>query len=239
MNTWFQFKQFTIHQEKSAMKVCTDACLFGAWVAKKLEDNKIITENVLDIGCGTGLITLMIAQKSSAQIDSVEIDKDAFEQAKENIHLSNWNERINIHHNSVTNFKSSKKYELIICNPPFYENQLKSDNDERNMAMHATTLSHLELAIAIKNNLAENGFAAILLPCSSVKKMKEMLLTQKLFIDEKLDVAHSPNHPLFRSMLLISGIKKELSEYSVAIKNTDREYSKEFTELLKDYYLNF
>jgi tRNA1Val (adenine37-N6)-methyltransferase len=239
MNTWFQFKQFTIHQEKSAMKVCTDACLFGAWVATKLEDNKIITENILDIGCGTGLLTLMIAQKSSAQIDAIEIDKQAFEQAGENINLSDWKERISIHYDSITKLRSSKKFGLIICNPPFYESQLKSNNDERNKAMHAITLSYVELVIAIKNNLAKNGFAAILLPFSSVKKIEEILLTHQLFIIEKTKVAHSPLHPFFRSMLLISEVEKEQLEYSLCIKNTDKEYSKEFTELLKDYYLNF
>ena len=238
MNTWFQFKQFTIHQKKCAMKVCTDACLFGAWVAKKLEENKIKANNILDIGCGTGLLSLMIAQKSTAQIDAVEIDRDAFEQAEENIRLSMWNERINIHYKSVTNFKSSKKYELIICNPPFYENHLKSNNDQRNQAMHSNTLSYLELAIAVKNNLAENGFAAILLPYFSIKKFEEILLTQQLFINEKLIVCHSPIHSFFRCMLLISESENKFSENLLLIKNIDKEYSKEFIELIKDYYLN-
>lgn len=238
MNTWFQFKQFTIHQEKSAMKVCTDACLFGAWVAKKLEENKINADKILDIGCGTGLLSLMVAQKCEAQIDAVEIEKDAFEQAKGNISLCDWKLRINIHHSSVTNFKSSKKYELIICNPPFYENQLKSNNGARNKAMHATKLSYLELAVAVKNNIAENGFATILLPYTLVKKFENTLLTKQLFIDEICNVAHSPLHPFFRSMLLISCNKRKLKENSFSIKNTNNEYSKEFKELLNDFYLD-
>ena len=239
MNTWFQFKHFTIHQEKSAMKVCTDACLFGAWVAKKIEKNKIKAHNILDIGCGTGLLTLMIAQKSTEQIDSVEIDKNAFEQAEENIGLSTWKHRIKIHNNSITNFKSSSKYELIICNPPFYENQSKSNNDGRNKAMHTTTLSYLELADSLKKNLAENGFAAVLLPYSIVKNFQEILLLKQLFIVEKLNVAHSPLHPFFRIILIISERKSKLSEHSLSIKNTDMEYSTEFIEILKDYYLKF
>ncbi len=237
MNTWFQFKQFTIHQEKCAMKVCTDACLFGAWVAKKLEEKKINADNILDIGCGTGLLTLMIAQKSSAQIDAVEIDRNAFKQAEENILLSPWKKRINIHHNSITNYSAPEKYELIICNPPFYENQLKSDKDERNTAMHATTLAYVELVVSIKTNLTDKGFAAVLLPHFEVKNFEETLLTQQLFIDEKLDVSHSPSHPFFRSGIIISNTKKKLSQCSLSIKNTDNEYSNEFKELLKDYYL--
>ena len=239
MNTWFQFKKFIIHQEKSAMKVCTDACLFGAWVAKKLEENKIKADSILDIGCGTGLLSLMIAQKSPAKIDAVEIDKNAFEQAKENIQLSEWNQRINILHNSIINYNSPKKYDLIICNPPFYEKQLKSNNDIRNKAMHATTLSYLELIIAIKNNLARSGCAAILLPYSSMKKFEEVLLKEKLFIYEKLIFAHSPEHPFFRSMILISEMKKDTSKFSLSIKNSGGEYSKDFKEYLKDYYLLF
>ena len=239
MNTWFQFKQFTIHQEKSAMKVCTDACLFGAWIAKKIEENKIKADNILDIGCGTGLLSLMIAQKSTAQIDAVEIDKDAFEQAVENINLSERKKRINIYHDSVTNFKSSKKYELVISNPPFYESHLKSNNDKRNKAMHATTLSFIELVNAIKNNLTDNGLCAVLLPCYSVKEFEKILLPQQLFIIEKTKVAHSPIHSFFRSILLISVVEKEMLEYVLSIRNIDKEYSKEFTELLKDYYLNF
>ena len=153
MNTWFQFKQFTIHQEKTAMKVCTDACLFGAWVANKIELNEINADNILDIGCGTGLLSLMLAQKTKAQIDAVEIDKNAFEQAKENINLTEWKEQINIHHGSIIDFKSNKKYDLIICNPPFYENQLKSVDSARNKAMHATTLSYKDLIFVLKNKI--------------------------------------------------------------------------------------
>ena len=239
MNTWFQFKQFTIHQEKTAMKVCTDACLFGAWVANKIELKEINADNILDIGCGTGLLSLMLAQKTKAQIDAVEIDKNAFEQAKENINLTEWKEQINIHHNSIIDFKTAKKYGLIICNPPFYENQLKSIDAARNRAMHATTLSYEDLIIALKNNLAQSGSAAVLLPYYAIKEFEETLSKNQLFIYEKCNVAHSPKHPFFRKMVIFSGVKKESSEHSISIKNNNNFYSEEFIELLKDYYLNF
>ena len=239
MNTWFQFKQFTIHQENTAMKVCTDACLFGAWVANKIELKEINADNILDIGCGTGLLSLMLAQKTKAQIDAVEIDKNAFEQAKENINLTEWKEQINIHHGSIIDFKSPKKYGLIICNPPFYENQLKSIDAARNRAMHATTLSYEDLIIALKNNLAQEGSAAVLLPYYAIKEFEETLSKNQLFIYEKCNVSHSPRHPFFRKMVIFSGVKKESSEYSISIKNNNNFYSEEFIELLKDYYLNF
>ena len=239
MNTWFQFKQFTIHQENTAMKVCTDACLFGAWVSNKIELNEINADNILDIGCGTGLLSLMLAQKTQAQIDAVEIDKNAFIQAKENINLTEWKEQINIHHGSIIDFKSPKKYGLIICNPPFYENQLKSVNAARNKAMHATTLSYEDLIFVLKNNLSQGGSAAVLLPYYAVNKFEETLSNHQLFIYEKCNVAHSPKHPFFRKMVIFSGVKKDSLEYSISIKNNNNFYSEEFIQLLKDYYLNF
>ena len=239
MNTWFQFKQFTVHQEKTAMKVCTDACLFGAWVANKIELKEINADNILDIGCGTGLLSLMLAQKTKAQIDAVEIDKNAFEQAKENINLTEWKEQINIHHGSIIDFKSTKKYDLIICNPPFYENQLKSVDAARNTAMHATTLSYKDLIISVKNNLAQGGSVAVLLPYYAIIEFEEALLNHQLFIYEKCNVSHSPKHPYFRNMVIFSQVKKVSSEDSILIKNINNFYSEEFIELLKDYYLNF
>ena len=220
------------------MKVCTDACLFGAWVAKKLQGNKIKADDILDIGCGTGLLSLMIAQKSTGQIDAVEIDKNAFEQANENFDLSAWCERIHNHHCSVTDFQSLKKFDLIISNPPFYENQLKSENYDRNRAMHTTSLSYLELSIAIKKNLTTNGHAAVLLPYFSIQKFEEVLISQRLFVVEKLNAAHSPTHKFFRSMLLISNIENQPTQHSISIKDTDGGYSTEFKQLLKDYYLD-
>ena len=239
MNTWFQFKQFTIHQEKTAMKVCTDACLFGAWVANKINLNEINPDNILDIGCGTGLLSLMLAQKSQAQIDAVEIDKNAYIQAKENFNLTDWKEQINIHYSSIIDFKSPKKYGLIICNPPFYENQLKSVDAARNKAMHTITLAYEDFIIAAKNNLAPGGSVAVLLPYYAIKKFEETLSNHQLFICEKCDVSHSPKHPYFRSMVILSRVKKVSSEYSISIKNNNNFYSEEFIDLLKNYYLNF
>jgi tRNA1Val (adenine37-N6)-methyltransferase len=119
------------------MKVTTDACLFGAWVAKEINNEKILINNYLDIGTGTGLLSLMIAQKnSSVKIDSIEIDKEAAEQALENVNASSWKERINVIHADAKDFAFTKKYDLIVSNPPFYENELKSPDEKKNMAHH-------------------------------------------------------------------------------------------------------
>ena len=237
MNTWFQFKAFIVHQDKCAMKVCTDACLFGAWVADKISSAQISPNRILDIGTGTGLLSLMLAQKSAATIDAVEIDPDAFQQACENIARSPWQNRLHIYHQSVIDFTSPIKYDLIISNPPFYENDLRSEDEGRNKAMHDTALSFQQLAKAIKDQLSEKGNAAVLLPCHRVPACEKALNTEGLYVKEKMNVAHSPKHPFFRSMLIIGFHKTDLQETELMIRNGQHKYDEKFKFLLKDYYL--
>jgi tRNA1Val (adenine37-N6)-methyltransferase len=220
------------------MKVCTDACLFGAWVADKLEKKEFLPKKIFDIGCGTGLLSLMLAQKTEAIIDAIEIDADAFLQATENVADSPFKNRINIFHGPVDQFFAHEKYDFIICNPPFYENQLKSNHDAKNVAMHSTSLSFSELATAIKNNLSDSGTAAVLIPYNSIQILSEKLSTVNLHINQQLDISHSPNHTLFRSILIISSQKKNCIKKEISIKDEKGNYSFPFLMLLKDYYLN-
>lgn len=219
------------------MKVCTDACLFGAWVANKFE-NELSPNSILDIGCGTGLLSLMLAQKTNAPIEAVEIDEMAYKQAKNNVELSPWQQKITVHHTSIDNFNPTSQYDLIICNPPFYENQLKSVDDARNLAMHTTHLSLAKLALILKQQLSDIGVSALLLPFSVVKNMEEHLKKESLFIIQKTDISHSPSHSFFRSFLLVSHKKNTYTEDSISIKNSNNLYSNEFVKLLKDYYLH-
>ncbi len=238
MNTFFQFKNFTIHQDKCAMKVCTDACLFGAYVANKLEQDKLPIKNILDIGTGTGLLSLMLAQKVNTMIDAVELNEVAHMQAKGNIEVAPF-KNINIHHADILAFSSKVKYDFIICNPPFFENQLKSANKERNAAMHATTLSYIQLTEVIKQNLSENGIAALLLPFYALQDFTKILSAEYLFINDQINVKHNPTKPFFRAMLRISLKKTTINLEEISIKNKDGQYADEFVNLLKDYYLNF
>ena len=161
-NSYFQFKQFTIQQDKCAMKVCTDACVFGAFVAEYLASQKI--NNCLDIGTGTGLLSLMLAQKNDMGMDTVEINTEAYLQAKENIENSIYKNKISIHNQNILEFDNNKKYDFIITNPPFYEGDLMSSQQNKNQAKHNESLTLPKLLQSIIRLLKDNGEFAVLLP---------------------------------------------------------------------------
>ncbi|MFI5152541.1 MAG: tRNA1(Val) (adenine(37)-N6)-methyltransferase, partial [Chitinophagales bacterium] len=128
-NSYFQFKQFRIQQDRCAMKVCTDACILGAWFAEKIPSYS----TVLDIGSGTGLLMLMLAQKNKSEIDGIEVDLNTYKQLKENIDQSPWKDQLRVFPGDIRSFSFSGKYDFIISNPPFYEKDLRSDSSARNL----------------------------------------------------------------------------------------------------------
>ena len=208
MNSFFQFKQFTVHQDKCAMKVCTDACLLGAWVANKLMRENTEAKKILDIGAGTGLLSLMIAQKTNLKTDAVELNADAYLQAKRNIENSLFSSKIQIYNENIKTFLENIQYDYIICNPPFFENQLKSNSNAKNIAMHNTELSFDELIASIKKYLSKNGTAFLLLPFYEVNNFKDKLSVQRLFVTEELNVKHTSSSNFFRTMISICLNKK-------------------------------
>ena len=233
---YFQFKQFKIEQDKCAMKVCTDACLFGALAANFGTVTKNIT--VLDIGTGTGLLSLMYAQKNdSAKIDAVEIDEDAFEQAKENVACSGW-ENITVHHQSVQEFSKARNacYDFVLSNPPFFENDLKSENEQRNTALHSSDLTLKELMETANKLLSENGTFCVLLPFSRMEYFIGQAEKTHLFLRKKILVRQTPEHDFFRSILFFTREFSDCETEEITIKKGDT-YSLKFSELLRDYYL--
>jgi tRNA1Val (adenine37-N6)-methyltransferase len=237
MNSWFQFKQFIIHQDKCAMKVCTDACILGAWVAQKIKEKRITAKNVLDIGCGTGLLSLMIAQNTAGKIDAVEIVAEAFEQAKENAAAANRSEQVEIFKTAVQDFNPHKKYDLIVCNPPFYEDDLKSPEPDKNTAMHSHALLLKDFPAIIKNFLQSAGNAFVLLPYSRYDYFTEITKEQGLYINEILIIGHNKQKPPNRVVLTISNISQKFSEQSLFIRDDQNQYTPEFNALLADFYL--
>lgn len=218
------------------MKVCTDACIFGALVAEYVQAG--ITGNILDIGCGTGLLSLMLAQKTTALIDAVEIHEEAAMQAKENIDASPWADRITIHRADIREFMPGEKYGLIISNPPFYESDLRSPDMHKNTAKHDTALKLDELLKCISMHMAFTGMAAILLPYHRTASFEEMASNNKLFVQKKVLIRHTNEHDFFRSVLFLSTIKTGITEIeTITIYESNGQYTEAFAKLLKDYYL--
>lgn len=240
-NSWFQFKQFIIYQDRCAMKVTTDACLFGAWVAERVRSSESGVRNILDIGTGTALLSLMLAQQCNAAMDAIEIDKDAFEQAGENIAASLWTDRIKNFQGDAREFNFPIQYDIIISNPPFYEKELMSDDAKKNLALHNEGLLLDELLLIIKKNLKPDGLFCLLLPYKRNAEIKKLVLKHEFDILQMAFVRQSVNHDYFRIMLtgkLKTGEPAETMIDEISIWDDKQQYTKEFIDLLKDYYLH-
>lgn len=237
-NNYFRFKQFTIHQQRSAMKVTTDSCLFGAWLASELSKHSFpVSARLLDIGAGTGLLSLMVSQKNKVQIDAVEIDEEAAYQAAENIQSSPWSECIEVHHQNILHFPLQKNYDIIISNPPFYENELASEHAQKNLAHHSAALSLAQVADSIAKGLKNEGVFFLLLPYKRLQESEQVLQEKGLFIQQRIIVCQSTRHSPFRIMLKGSKAADACNETELSICNDQQQYTEAFTALLKDYYL--
>lgn len=237
-NSYFQFKQFTVYHDRSSLKVSTDSCLFGAWVAIKISGSPLAIGRVLDIGAGTGLLMLMLAQRFAGNIDGIEIDKDSYEQATENIRASPWYNRLHLFHHDVKLFEMPHQYDLIISNPPFFEGDLKSGVLKNNLARHDEGLTLNDLLEVVDRNLTAKGRLAVLLPYHRMDYFEELAAGYRLFVSDKLVAQQTTNHPWFRSLLLLQRGDKEMTRTEhIAIRENGDTYSNRFTELLKDYYL--
>jgi tRNA1Val (adenine37-N6)-methyltransferase len=228
-NTYFRFRQFTVYQEKTAMKVCTDACLFGAWITSEIKNERIA--RALDIGAGTGLLSLMAAQESDAHIDAVEIDDNAFLQAVENFAASPWKDRLSIHHCAIQEYDPGYRFDLVISNPPFYEQSLRSPDSKKNLARHSTRLDAAELFTSVKRLVAPGGRVAVLIPYSRIDAIEKIIKESGLYIEKKVAVRQTEKHYPFRCMYLLRDVFSGFTERKITVKD------EEFNTLLKSYYL--
>ena len=227
------------------MKVTTDACLFGAWVANEVESDpdsyREKTESVLDIGTGTGILSLMFAQKHpETNILAVEIDKDAELQAKENVDASPWKDCITVLEGDVKNYSFPERFDLIISNPPFYERELRSETERKNIAYHSDNLTLQELLHTIKTGLSTDGNFFLLLPYKRNDEIKRIFKDHQMHISKILLVRQSVKHDYFR--ILIKGSlnagQQETEFDEMSIWDEKQQYTNEFVQLLKDYYLH-
>lgn len=216
------------------MKVTTDSCLFGAIIAHHQHEN---TPSILDIGTGTGLLSCMIAQKYPlAAITAIDISSEALLDAESNV-TSNQFHNIKVINCALQDYKTNEKYHLVICNPPFYENQLKASNALKNVAHHDSGLSLPELFANVNLLLENNGSFWILLPFYRHQESIDIAATFNLFPSKIYYAKQTPKHSFFRSIIKFKKIKESAETEEIMIKDEHNEYSKKFAAFLQPYYL--
>ena len=233
-NSYFQFKQFRIEQGSCAMKVTTDACAFGAWVASEYPRAK----SILDVGAGTGLLSLMLAQTGAEAVDAIEIETNCFHQLKDNCMQSVFSEKVTAIHADFLEFETEKRYDLILSNPPFHENQLKSDSKSINLARHSDAMPLLAFFQKSKSLLHEEGELFVLVPFYRKNETIELAQQMGLHAIQLIDLQHDATHAPFRSLLRFSQKRKSRSEEKLCIYERENQYSQRFKSLIEPYYLH-
>lgn len=232
----FHFKEFSIQQDQCAMKVGTDGVLLGAWV--KVADD---TESILDIGTGTGLIALQMAQRSGAEmIDALEIENKAFEQAVENFENSPWADRLYCYHASLQEFKEEidEPYDLIVSNPPYFNDTFKELDQERALARHTHKLSYKELLSATNKLISPLGSCAFIIPFKEEADFLLLASSEKLFPARITRVRGNAQSDIKRSLLQFSRQPNKVIPNELIIETSRHVYTDEYIALVKDFYLN-
>jgi tRNA1Val (adenine37-N6)-methyltransferase len=231
----FQFKQFSIQQDRCAMKIGTDGVLLGAWVS--LEKNP---QSILDIGAGTGILSLQLAQRCQAEtLEAIEIDEDAFEQCVGNFENSPWGDRLFCFHASAQEYAAEmeEEYDLIISNPPFYSDEYKSGDNKRNTARFTDTLPFRDLAIFAYQFLSEKGIFALILPRKEEENFIALALEVGLFPKRICRVKGNPTSEVKRSLMEFIFEKFEIIEEELTIEISRHVYTEAYKNLVKDFYL--
>ncbi len=232
----FQFKQFSVNQDKCAMKIGSDGVLLGAWCP--VDNNPF---SVLDIGAGTGVLSLMLAQRSNAQqIDALEIDEDAYEQCVENFENSIWSDRLFCFHAGLDEFidEPEDEYDIIISNPPFYSEDYKTDNSQRDLARFQDALPFEDLIEAADLLLSENGIFAVIIPFKEEEKFIDLCAEVELYPIKITRVKGSHTTPIVRSLLAFKRYELSvLTADELVIEINRHEYTDEYINLTKDFYL--
>lgn len=233
-NNFFQFKQFRIDQQNAAMKVNTDGVLIGAWT--QVNNAK----NILDVGTGTGLIALMMAQRCNAAITGIEIEPKAAEEAKQNVQHSKWNDRITIHPCSFQQFAATTelRFDLIVSNPPFFSNSAKNTNPNLSIARHNDLLPPLEIISGACELLTGQGLLSLILPTTEAFDFITLAQNHNLFLHRITRVKPFPHKEPNRFLMEFGRQKQEVTENEISVYELHKqEYSHEFKNLARDFYL--
>ena len=235
MTNIFKFKQFTVNQNNCAMKVGTDSVLLGAWTSVNHHPF-----SVLDIGAGTGLLSLMLAQRTEASvIEAIEIDENAYEQCVENFENSPWKDRLFCYHASLLEFveEVDDKFDTIICNPPFYQEDFKTNNESRNLARFQDAMPFEHLVYATTQLLSEKGIFSVIIPETEEENFVELAIVSGLFLNRKTTVKGQPHSRPKRVLLEFSLQQKELISDELIIELYRHHYTQDYINLTKDFYL--
>lgn len=232
----FNFKQFTVQQDRCAMKIGTDGVLLGAWCP--IDNNPF---SVLDIGAGTGILSLMLAQRSNAeQIDALEIDEEAYEQCVENFENSPWSDRLFCFHAGLDEFvdEPEEEYDIIISNPPFYSEDYKTDNSQRDLARFQDALPFEDLIEAADLLLSENGIFAVIIPFKEEELFIDLCAEVELFPVKVTRVKGSHTTTIVRSLLAFKRYELSvLTADELVIEISRHEYTDDYINLTKDFYM--
>ena len=231
----FKFKQFTVNQDRCAMKIGTDGVLLGAWAS--ISD---LPESILDIGAGTGIIALMLAQRSNADtIDAIEIDADAFEQCVENFEASPWADRLFCYHASLGEFldEVDDKYDLIISNPPFYSEDVPSGDGARDLARQNSSLPFRFLLKGVIKLLSKNGIFTIIIPFKEEKEVLKEAENIGLYPGRLLRVKGHLESEVKRSLIEFHLKKTPVMKSELTLEKARHQYTEDYINLTKDFYL--
>jgi tRNA1Val (adenine37-N6)-methyltransferase len=234
----FKFKEFSIHQDKCAMKIGTDGVLLGAWIS--VDD---YLDTILDIGAGTGILSLMLAQRSDAMtIDAVEVDENAYEQTVENFEQSDWGDRLYCYNASFQEFADEiadeqETYNLIVSNPPFYTDEFESDNIARNKARFTSSLSFEELVAGVIKILSSDGKFAVIIPFKEEENFVNLAKSKGLFLIRVCHVQGNPTSEIKRSLMEFSFHPTEIIKEHLIIEVERHQYTDAYINLTKDFYL--
>lgn len=230
----FWFKQFSVQNKESAMKVNTDSVLLGAW--SEIPKNAI---HGLDIGSGTGLLALMLAQRNAnLKIFGIEIEKNAFEESKTNFKNSPWKNRLKAEHVSLQQYVPKSKFDVIICNPPFFINDLKSSNKQKNFARHSDSLSQKEIITFVENRLTSNGIFSLILPKLESEIFLEQIIDSKLNLIKIANIKPNKEKKVNRIMMSFGLDSKFIKEETFCVYQEKGIYSERHKQLTCEFYLN-
>lgn len=232
----FKFKQFTIEQDRCAMKIGTDGVLLGAWTP--VDD---AVSSILDIGTGTGIIALMLAQRSFADlVDALEIDEDAYEQAVENFENSPWGDRLFCYHAAFDEFveeMQEEEYDLIVSNPPFFNSEPAAEATTRETARFQDALPFEELLSGVANLLSEAGKFSVIIPNEEESKFLKIAATNNLFPQKITHVRGTATAKVKRSLLLLSFQQIDPEIETLVLEESRHVYTADYKEMVKEFYL--